>query len=84
MLHFLFSLIVGGVIGLIAGLVLGKEVPGGVTGNIAIGFLGSWLGEFILGDLGPEIAGFYLIPALLGAISCLGIYSYATRRFREK
>lgn len=71
MLNFLWSLFIGGVLGLIAGAILGKEVPGGVSGNIIIGFLGSWLGEFLLGPLGPELGGFYLIPALLGAIFAL-------------
>ncbi len=45
MIHFLFSLIVGGILGFIAGAVLNEDVPGGVTGNIIIGFFGSWLGE---------------------------------------
>ncbi len=71
MLNFLWSLFIGGILGLIAGAILGKEVPGGVSGNIIIGFLGSWLGEFLLGPLGPELGGFYLIPALLGAIFAL-------------
>ncbi len=84
MLNFLWSLFIGGVLGLIAGAILGKEVPGGVSGNIIIGFLGSWLGEFLLGPLGPELGGFYLIPALLGAIFCLALYSFVARRIRER
>ena len=76
MLNFLWSLFIGGVLGLIAGAILGKEVPGGVSGNIIIGFLGSWLG--------PELGGFYLIPALLGAIFCLALYSFVARRIRER
>ncbi len=66
MLNFLWSLFIGGVLGLIAGAILGKEVPGGVSGNIIIGFLGSSLGEFLLGPLGPELGGFYLIPSIIG------------------
>ncbi|MBF8807204.1 MAG: GlsB/YeaQ/YmgE family stress response membrane protein [Enterococcus lacertideformus] len=66
MLHFLLLLIVGGLLGLIAGLILNEEVPGGIIGNIVIGFLGSWTGEFGLGKLGPSIKGFYLIPSLIG------------------
>ncbi|MBE8861909.1 GlsB/YeaQ/YmgE family stress response membrane protein, partial [Enterococcus faecium] len=46
--------------------------------------LGSWLGEFLLGPLGPELGGFYLIPALLGAIFCLALYSFVARRIRER
>ena len=36
--EFLWSLFIGGILGLIAGAILGKEVPGGVSGNIIIGF----------------------------------------------
>ena len=62
-----------------------KGSPGRcVSGNIIIGFLGSWLGEFLLGPLGPELGGFYLIPALLGAIFCLALYSFVARRIRER
>ncbi|MGM9902728.1 transglycosylase [Enterococcus sp. 10A9_DIV0425] len=83
MVHFLLSLITGGVLGLIAGAILNEDVPGGVTGNILIGFLGSWLGEFVLGDLGPAISGFYLIPSLIGAIVCLATYSFTADYLRR-
>ncbi len=63
----LWSLIVGGLIGWFAGLILGKDVPGGVIGNIIAGIIGAWLGSVILGEWGPEMGGFYLVPALIGA-----------------
>lgn len=83
MIHFLFSLIVGGILGFVAGAVLNEDVPGGVTGNIIIGFFGSWLGEFVLGDLGPSISGFYLIPSLIGALFCLALYSFTADYLRR-
>lgn len=43
MFSFLWALIVGGIIGAIAGAILGKDVPGGIIGNIIVGFLGSWV-----------------------------------------
>lgn len=67
-MSFLWSLIVGGIIGWLAGLILGRDIPGGVVGNIIAGFIGAWLGTMILGEWGPEIGGFYIIPALVGAI----------------
>lgn len=76
MLSFLGALVVGSVLGMIAGAILGKDVPGGCTGNIVVGALGSWLGELILGEFGPVIIDVYLIPALLGAILCLVIYYF--------
>lgn len=83
MLYFFLTLIVGGVLGLFAGLILNEDVPGGVTGNVVIGFLGSWLGEFVLGELGPSIKGFYLIPSLLGALFYLGVYSFLADYIRR-
>lgn len=83
MLNFLWSLFIGGILGLIAGAILGKEVPRRIW-KYHYRFLGSWLGEFLLGPLGPELGGFYLIPALLGAIFCLALYSFVARRIRER
>lgn len=80
MLSFLGVLIIGGILGMIAGAILGKDVPGGCTGNIVIGALGSWLGEWILGEFGPVVVDVYLIPALLGAILCLIIYYFIIER----
>ncbi|ASZ06540.1 MULTISPECIES: GlsB/YeaQ/YmgE family stress response membrane protein [Enterococcus] len=80
MLSFLGALVVGSVLGMIAGAILGKDVPGGCTGNIVVGALGSWLGELILGEFGPVIIDVYLIPALLGAILCLVIYYFIIER----
>ena len=34
---FIWSLIVGGILGAIAGMIVGKDVPGGIIGNIKIG-----------------------------------------------
>ncbi|MFA8438493.1 GlsB/YeaQ/YmgE family stress response membrane protein [Pueribacillus sp. YX66] len=65
---FIWSLIVGGIIGWLAGLILGRDIPGGIIGNIIAGFIGAWLGSAILGRWGPEIGGFYIVPALIGAI----------------
>ncbi|MFS0950524.1 GlsB/YeaQ/YmgE family stress response membrane protein [Enterococcus thailandicus] len=80
MLSFFGALVVGSVLGMIAGAILGKDVPGGCTGNIVVGALGSWLGELILGEFGPVIIDVYLIPALLGAILCLVIYYFIIER----
>ena len=35
-MSFIWSLIVGGIIGAIAGAFLGKDVPGGIIGNIVV------------------------------------------------
>jgi len=48
----LWMLIIGGIIGWLAGLITGRDVPGGIIGNIIAGFIGSWLGGLILGSWG--------------------------------
>ncbi|HEY4391477.1 MAG TPA: GlsB/YeaQ/YmgE family stress response membrane protein [Paenibacillus sp.] len=80
---FLWSLIIGGVLGWLASLILGRDVPGGVIGNIIAGFIGAWLGSFILGNWGPVIGGFYFLPALIGAIVLVLIVSMILRSMRK-
>ncbi|AOA00237.1 MULTISPECIES: GlsB/YeaQ/YmgE family stress response membrane protein [Carnobacterium] len=75
MLGFIWSIIVGGILGAIGGMILGKDVPGGVIGNIIVGFLGSWVGSSLFGSWGPSIGGFAILPALIGAVILIFIYS---------
>lgn len=51
-MSFLWMLIVGGVIGWLAGLIMGRDIPGGVIGNIIAGIIGSWLEWRASGKLG--------------------------------
>lgn len=75
MMGFLWSLIIGGIIGWLAGLIMGRDIPGGVIGNIIAGFIGAWLGSLIMGNWGPVIGDFYFIPALIGAVVLVFIVS---------
>lgn len=72
---FLLYLIVGGVIGWVAGLILGRDVPGGVIGNIIAGIVGAWLGGAVFGNWGPHVAGFAIVPALIGALILVFVLS---------
>jgi len=78
-MSFLWMLIVGGIIGWLAGLIMGRDIPGGVIGNIIAGILGSWLGGMIFGNFGPEMGGFYVLPSLIGAILLIFIVSLILR-----
>lgn len=80
---FIWSLIVGGIIGWLAGLIVGRNIPGGVIGNIIAGFVGAWLGQLILGDWGPEVADFAIIPAIIGAVVLVFLLSLVMRAFRK-
>ena len=83
MLSFLWSLIIGGIIGWLAGLIMGRDIPGGVIGNIIAGFVGAWIGQAILGDWGPVVADFAILPALIGAVALVFIVSLVMRAMRK-
>lgn len=68
MLGWIWSLIVGGVIGAIAGAITSRDVPAGVIGNIIAGLVGAWLGQALFGTWGPSLAGMALVPSVLGAV----------------
>ncbi|WP_445671089.1 GlsB/YeaQ/YmgE family stress response membrane protein [Paenibacillus sp. FSL M8-0212] len=55
-MYLIWILIVGGLIGWLSGNLIGRDVPGGVLGNIIAGFVGSWLGFplHIQSTLGPS------------------------------
>ncbi|MEH7413777.1 GlsB/YeaQ/YmgE family stress response membrane protein [Neobacillus drentensis] len=80
---FIWSLIIGGIIGWLAGLILGRDIPGGIIGNIIAGFIGAWLGSLILGGWGPVIGGFYILPALIGAIVLVFVLSLILKGMRK-
>ncbi|MCM3706250.1 MULTISPECIES: GlsB/YeaQ/YmgE family stress response membrane protein [Cytobacillus] len=83
MLSFLWALIIGGIIGWVASMIVGRDVPGGIIGNIIAGFIGAWLGSLILGDWGPVVADFAIIPALIGAILLVFIVSLIMKSMRK-
>ena len=75
MLGWLWSLIVGGVIGALAGAIPSRDVPMGIIGNIIAGLVGAWIGQALLGTWGPSLAGMALVPSILGAIILVLIVS---------
>ncbi len=82
MIGFLISLVVGGLIGFVAEQIMNREVPGGILGNIILGFLGAWLGGLLLGDWGWTVQGFAVFPAIIGALIVVLIYGWITGRSR--
>ena len=53
----LWSIIVGGLIGLIAGAITKKGGSMGLIANIFAGLIGSSVGRSLLGSWGPSLAG---------------------------
>lgn len=72
---FIWMIIVGGVIGWLAQVIIGRNFPGGIIGNIIAGIVGAWLGGTLLGAWGPVVGGFSIVPAIIGAIILVFIFS---------
>ena len=84
MFGFIIMLIVGGLIGWIAGGIVGKDIPGGILGNIIAGIVGSALGSCILGDWGWHLGGIAIFPALIGTIILVALASFILGKLRKK
>ncbi|WP_373809106.1 GlsB/YeaQ/YmgE family stress response membrane protein [Streptococcus ferus] len=73
---FIWSLIIGGLIGLIAGAITNKGGSMGWIANIIAGLVGSAVGQALFGAWGPSLAGMALIPSVLGAVIVVAVVSF--------
>jgi len=78
---FIISIIMSLMIGYVAEKLVPFDMPGGMFGCIIAGFIGAWIGHGLFGAWGPSIAGFYLIPALIGAIIVVVIVGFICEIF---
>jgi uncharacterized membrane protein YeaQ/YmgE (transglycosylase-associated protein family) len=82
----LLTLIVAGLVGWAADMVVPGKLPGGWLGAVLAGIVGGWLGTFLfrvfgLGNIGPDIAGVDLVPAFVGAVViALALELFSSRR----
>lgn len=67
-MSWLWALIVGGLIGLVAGAITNRSGSMGLISNIIAGLVGSAIGEAVLGAWGPQLAGMAIIPSVIGAV----------------
>lgn len=77
-------LIMGGLIGWLAGAIMGTDIPGGKIGNIIAGLIGSSIGGYLLGAWGPEIWGVRVLPALVGTILLIAIVSIVLQMMHRR
>ena len=70
----IITLIIGGVIGWIASLVMKSDAQMGLIANVLIGIVGSFVGHWLAGAMGVAVAGpaGYLV-SVLGAMLLIGI-----------
>lgn len=76
----LWSIIAGGLIGLVAGRITKKGGSMGIVANVFAGLVGSSVGQSLLGSWGPSIAGMALIPSIAGAAIVVTVVSFFTGR----
>jgi uncharacterized membrane protein YeaQ/YmgE (transglycosylase-associated protein family) len=71
----IISLIVGGVVGWLASIVMKTNAQMGIFANVVVGILGSMLGFWLAGLLGLEAYGGIarLLVAIAGAVVLIGV-----------
>lgn len=81
----IIAIIVGGIIGWIASMIMGRDASMGIFWNIIVGLigalLGGWIGTALLGT-GSTLTEFSLpglLMSLLGAVVLLGIVNLIQR-----
>ncbi|MDY0409535.1 GlsB/YeaQ/YmgE family stress response membrane protein [Virgibacillus soli] len=68
MLQLILYIIVATLIGLMAFSLFRFRMPGGATGSIVAALLGVWIGDVVLlWELGPQLAGYHIVPSVIGA-----------------
>lgn len=72
----IWALIVGGLIGFIAGGITRKGGAMGIIANIIAGLLGSYVGQAVFGTWGPNLAGMAIVPSVLGAVIVIAVVSF--------
>lgn len=82
MLHWIWVLIVGGVIGLIAGALTGHGKSMNWIANILAGLIGSSLGQALLGEWGPKVADMAIVPSILGAVILVIVVAFIMNKIR--
>ena len=86
MLGLLVMLVVALIIGMVAEALAPGGMPGGWAGAIVAGLLGSAVGGYLFSGFvpaGATIAGFALLPSILGAIVVVLLFSAASRLFHS-
>ena len=81
-MNFLIMLIVGGIAGWLASMVMRTDGQQGIILNVVVGIIGGFLGGLLLPMVGLSFGGTtlgYLITALIGAIVLLAIVNLFRR-----
>jgi uncharacterized membrane protein YeaQ/YmgE (transglycosylase-associated protein family) len=84
----LLTLVMAGIIGWLADLVVPGKLPGGTLGAVLAGLIGGFIGGALFHWLnlsaGPRIFDVQIIPAFVGAVIVAGAAEMFTRRERVR
>lgn len=72
----LWSILIGALIGAIAGSLTKKGGSMGWLANIGAGLVGSSVGQSLFGSWGPSLAGMALVPSIIGAMIVIAVVSF--------
>ena len=75
-MSWLWTLIIGALIGVIAGAITKKGGSMGWIANIVAGLVGSAIGQKLLGKKEKKIAGMALVPSIIGAVIVVAVVSF--------
>ena len=71
---FIIWIIIGGVIGWLASIVMKTNAQMGMIANVVVGCVGAWLGGWLAGVLGIATAGLMTyVVAVVGAIILIAV-----------
>lgn len=73
-MSFIFWIVIGGVIGWLASIIMKTNAQMGIIANIIVGCVGAWLGGWLAGLLGIAVAGLgTYVVAVIGAVILIAI-----------
>ena len=80
-MNFIIYLIVGGIAGWLASMIMRTDGQQGILLNIIVGIIGGFLGGWLLPMVGLSFGGWigYLVTALIGAVILLAIVNLFRR-----
>jgi len=87
MIGFILWLVIGGVIGWVASIVMKRDASQGIVLNVVVGIVGAVLGGWLIGPMlgapsinSGKVSAASLLVSFLGAVILLAIVNLITRR----
>ncbi len=83
-LPFVFYFVVAAVCAVTAERFAPGIIPGGVFSSTVLATLGAWGGSIILGPIGPDLYGNFLLPGSLCAVLVVMVLLFLSSEFKRR